>query len=150
MNESDLDKWLKNGDMAKNNPDMIGGKSLPPQKIKMKRRSKYGNRRVSHDGYTFDSKAERKRYDQLRLLQMAREITGLIVHPRYTILDKFTDVHGLSHREVKYIGDFEYVTSEGERICEDVKGVETAIFKLKRKLFCFRYPETRLVIVKVK
>ena len=50
--------------------------------------------------------------------------------------------------KVTYIADFEYINETGETIVEDVKGVETAVFRLKRNLFLRLYPHLRLVIVK--
>ena len=47
-----------------------------------------------------------------------------------------------NERAVKYIADFMYVeTATGKIIVEDVKGFKTDVYKLKRKLFKYRYPE---------
>jgi hypothetical protein len=35
----------------------------------------------------------------------------------------------------------------GKKIVEDVKGMETDVFKLKRKLFEYKYPEMELKII---
>ena len=104
-------------------------------------RSKYGNRHVQYDGYTFDSLMERRRYQELKLLEAAGEIYDLKVHPPYQIFDAYKQPEtGKRIRAVKYIADFEYKDSAtAEIITEDVKGVETAVFKLKRKLFEVKY-----------
>jgi hypothetical protein len=47
----------------------------------------------------------------------------------------------VKYRSIVYEGDFEYVEN-GQRICEDVKGVRTAVFSLKEKLFMDRYGES--------
>ena len=69
------------------------------------------------------------------------------VHPRYELEPKFTDADGKKHRSITYIGDFEYV-QDGRVICEDVKGVETAVFRLKAELMARRYPNIKLKIVR--
>ena len=102
--------------------------------------SKYRNKRVELDGYTFDSKAEARRYGELKLLHQAGEIQELQVHPRYTLLDPF-ECKGVRYRSIVYEGDFEYVEN-GKRICEDVKGKVTAVFALKKKLFVNRYGDS--------
>ena len=102
--------------------------------------SKYRNKRVELDGYTFDSLAEARRYGELKLLHQAGEIHKLVVHPRYTLLEPF-ECKGVRYRSIVYEGDFEYVEN-GKRICEDVKGKVTAVFALKKKLFVNRYGDS--------
>jgi len=109
---------------------------------------KYGNKRVEADGYKFDSIAERDRYYQLKLMQQAGGISGLRVHPTYTLQEKFKDRTGKWQRAIAYEADFEY-THEGELVAEDVKGHSTEVFKLKKKLFLAKYPTIDLRIVSV-
>lgn len=115
---------------------------------------KFNNVRTTIDGITFDSRAESRRYQELKLLLLAGEISDLRVHPRYLLDDKFTDASGVKHRAIYYEGDFEY-TENGQTICEDVKGknrrtdmfVTTAVFRLKAKMFAGRYPHIKLILV---
>lgn len=103
--------------------------------------NKYHARPTEVDGIRFDSLAESRRYCELRLLEAAGEITDLRVHPRYELLPK----EG-GERAVHYEGDFEY--REGGRVvCEDVKGVETPVFRLKASMFRRRYPGIELRII---
>ena len=88
---------------------------------------KYGNKKVQADGLTFDSIAEHKRYLELKLMKSTGLICNLIVHPRYKL-----EVNGI--KICSYVGDFEYMDGELKRHIEDVKGVETAAFKIKKKL----------------
>lgn len=111
------------------------------------RRNKYNARKETLDGHTFDSQAETRRYRELLTLQMAGEIAGLTVHPRYTVLDAFRDRDGKHQRAIVYEADFTY-SQDGQQYVEDVKGVETDVFKIKRKLFLARYPELIFVVVK--
>lgn len=91
-------------------------------------RSKFGNIRTTVDGIDFASKAEAKRYQELKLLERAGEIRELQRQPRYEI-----KVNG--HKVCTYVGDFDYVGKSGAPTTEDVKGVATPLFKLKAKLF---------------
>jgi hypothetical protein len=99
--------------------------------------NKYGNKKVIIDGFTFDSIKESNRYLELKLLLKAKKIHDLVLQPEYIIQSKFK-VYGKTHREVKYIADFKYI-QDSEVIVEDVKGFLTDIFKLKRKLFLYKY-----------
>ncbi len=47
--------------------------------------NKYGARTVEADGYKFASRAEHRRYEQLRMMAMAGEIRNLEVHPRFAL-----------------------------------------------------------------
>lgn len=108
---------------------------------------KYGNRKVQIDGVTFDSIAEARRYQELKLLETAGEIKHLVLQPVFELQPKFKDAEGKTVAAVKYIADFRYVDELGYWIVEDVKGVETPVFKLKRKMFLYKYPDLKLRIV---
>lgn len=99
--------------------------------------TKYNAVKTKLDGYIFDSKAEARRYAELKLLHEAGEIHKLVVHPRYTLLDPFV-CKGVKYRGIAYEGDFEYVEN-GVTVVEDCKGARTAVFNLKEKLFLSRY-----------
>ena len=90
--------------------------------------TKYRAVKTTVDGIVFDSRREAVRYQELRLLERAGQITALILQPRLAI-----SVQGVKICE--YRGDFEYTdTQTGERILEDVKGVLTPVYRLKKKL----------------
>jgi hypothetical protein len=91
-------------------------------------RSKYGNKKVTVDGIRFDSKKEAKRYGNLKLMQMAGEISDLSLQVRYPLV--VNDIL-IGH----YISDFVYHdVNLGHEVVEDVKGMKTAVYNLKRKL----------------
>ncbi len=108
----------------------------------MERRSKYHARKVTIDGITFDSGAEARRYGELKLLEKAGEIRDLQVHVIFRLIDGF-DRHGEHIRPTTYEADFVYhMTVDPETlVVEDVKGVHTAVYQIKRKLFLQRYPD---------
>jgi len=92
------------------------------------RRSKYGNVKTMVDGRIFASKREAARYQELRLLLRAGKIHDLQCHPAFACVVN-------QQRVCTYIADFQYYDVEkGETVTEDVKGVKTAIYRLKKKL----------------
>lgn len=91
------------------------------------RRGKYNARPTVIDGHRFASAAEARRYSELKLLEAAGEISDLALHPIYLLL--VNDV-----RVCDYVADFQYIDREGFKIVEDVKGVRTAVYKIKKKL----------------
>jgi hypothetical protein len=91
------------------------------------RRSKYGNVPTEAFGHKFASQIEAEHYVSLRSAERRGEIRGLIVHPRYRL-----EISGVT--VCHYIADFEFSNKRGELVVQDVKGVETPVFRLKRKL----------------
>ena len=102
--------------------------------------SKYGNTTVEVDGHKFDSKKEANRYVELKYLEMAGEIKDLTVQPKFELVPAFTDVTGERHRQVCYIADFLYIDKNKKKtIIEDVKGMKTEVYKIKKKMFMHKY-----------
>lgn len=107
----------------------------------MKRsRSKYGNKPTISNGIKFQSKKEARYYNFLLALQEQGKIHSL----RCQVPFSFT-INGEAmrnpdtNRVIKYIADFEYFTSEGERKIVDVKGFKTDVYKLKKALMLAVY-----------
>ena len=113
------------------------------------RTNKYGNKKVEIDGYTFDSQAEARRYQELKLLEKAGEITKLQLQPKFELVPKTK-----KHRAVTYTADFMYTETifayyKGGSIgsltvVEDVKSPATAKDKtyiVKRNLFEYQNPD---------
>ena len=89
-------------------------------------KSKYGAVKVVIDGIKFDSKAEGRRYKNLKLLERAGEISELELQPRYDFV-----INGVKCGFYK--ADFRYI-EKGKLIVEDVKGMKTPVYNLKKKL----------------
>ena len=108
------------------------------------RKSKYGNKRTLVLGIYFDSKKEAERYQELLLMKEAGDIFDLEIQPKFVLQEAFIhDVEG-KVREVAYLGDFAYKTGIGEdfkMVVEDVKGMKTDVYKLKKKLFLYKFPD---------
>ena len=113
----------------------------------MERRGKYNAKPVEINGIRFDSTAEAMRYRELLLMEQAGEIWNLKVHPRYLILDGFD--HDAQHeRPIFYEADFSYFDKHDKcTIVQDVKGMRTALYRLKRKMFLAKYPQIKFLEV---
>ena len=97
--------------------------------------SKYRARKtVCHYGHTHASMLEAKRCEWLTGEQALGQIQDLEQQPVYPIA-----VNGVAVG--KYVGDFRYrIGEQAEPIIEDVKGVRTATYRLKKKLVEAIYP----------
>lgn len=100
-------------------------------------RSKYHAKKTVVDGITFDSKREADRYLVLKGMEADGLIEDLRRQVRYELVPAF-DVDGRHYRPVSYVADFVYV-EDGKETVEDVKGMRTDVYKLKNKLFAYRY-----------
>lgn len=101
-------------------------------------RSKYNNKKIEVDGIVFDSKKEAQRYKELYLLVRAKEISCLILQPRFVLQDRFV-YGGRVQRKIEYIADFKYKEKDGTEVVEDVKGDKTPVYMIKKKLFLKKY-----------
>lgn len=100
--------------------------------------NKYHAKKTVIDGITFDSGREAKRYKELKLLELAGEISGLKLQVKYVL----TDSNEL-FRASTYTLDFEYLTKDGHKVYEDSKGMRKgeaySLFKLKQKIMYEKY-----------
>lgn len=106
--------------------------------------SKYNSRKTIIDGITFDSKKEAKRYVELKKKQEEGEITDLRLQVPFELVPSFTveiDGKKRKRRNIRYIADFVYYENN-QKVVEDVKGRKTDIYKLKKKLFEYKYKIT--------
>ena len=88
--------------------------------------SKYRAVRTTVDNITFASKAEARRYQELRMLVRAGKIEHLHLQPRYPLVVNRVKIGA-------YVGDFLY-QRDGVEVLEDVKGCPTPVYRLKKKL----------------
>ena len=101
------------------------------------RKTKYGNKRVTIDGYTFDSTKEGNRYLELKFLLAAGKIKDLQLQKKFVLDDGFRDNDGTWHRDFCYVCDFYYYDLEKQEwIIEDVKSEATKqdkVYKIKKR-----------------
>lgn len=117
-------------------------------------RSKYGSRKQTVSGITFDSRKEARRFQELRLLEQAGQISDLRLQVKFQLIppqrapsfevyksgpNKGRRKPGkLLEKECSYIADFVYIKN-GETVVEDSKGFKTDVYIIKRKLMLERY-----------
>ena len=107
-------------------------------------RSKYGNKKVVVDGYSFDSKLEARRFGELKLFLKQGIITSLVLQKEFELQPSFK-CNGKTERAIKYVCDFYYKDKHGNEIVEDTKSVatKTQVYMVKRKLFLYKYPHIK-------
>ena len=111
--------------------------------------SKYHAKKVSTPAGTFDSKREYERFVELACMEQAGKIQNLRRQVEYELIPEAREPDAVGpkggrkkgkiiERAVRYRADFVY-TQDGEEIVEDVKGLRTKEYLLKRKLMLYRY-----------
>lgn len=109
---------------------------------------KYQNHKTVIDGITFDSKLEANRYAELKVLEKAGIISQLQLQPAFELIPAFTK-NGKKHRATHYVADFMYYDNQEKKVkIEDTKGFETDVYKLKRKMFEYKYPELEIIEIR--
>lgn len=108
-------------------------------------KNKYHAQKTEVDGIMFDSKKESKDYLQLKHLEDCGVIKNLRRQVSFELQPKYTNNKGEHIKAINYVADFVY-EQDGKTIVRDTKGVKTDIFKLKKKLFEYKYPEYEFVI----
>lgn len=99
-----------------------------------KRANKYGAKKTTVDGITFDSKREAEVYGELKLLERAGRVSGFERQRKFNLI-----VNG----EIigTYRADFAWIDHDQDgkfRVC-DVKGVITRDFRRVRKIIKAAY-----------
>ena len=96
---------------------------------------KYHNKKVVRDGETFDSVKEYHHWIELCLMEKAGLISDLQRQVKYVLIPSQKEGKKTIERECSYRADFVYTDNEtGETVVEDVKGMRTEVYKIKRKL----------------
>lgn len=113
---------------------------------------KYGNRKYTVDGITFDSIREAHRYQELKIMQQSGIIHDLRLQVKFVLIPTQREVSAEVYKkgknkgkpklgkvlenECSYIADFVYLEN-GILIVEDAKGVRTTDYIIKRKLMLY-------------
>ena len=105
-----------------------------------KKINKYHNKKVTYKEIEFDSKKERARFITLKQLEKMGIIKELELQKKFLLQEGYTNVEGKKIRPIYYIADFYYYDYiDNKWVVEDVKGVRTDVYKLKKKLFEYKY-----------
>jgi hypothetical protein len=109
-------------------------------------RNKYNARKIVIDGYTFDSLAEGRRYQDLKYSMNEGLISDLRIHPHFDLFP--ATKHGANKLSaIGYTADFQYREGD-ETVVEDVKGMITRDASLRMNLFQRQYPGVDFRIIK--
>ena len=104
------------------------------------KRPKYSNQKVTIDGEHFDSKKEARRWRELTLLQTAGEIKELRRQVKFELIPTQMIDGKVVERKCSYIADFVYRDGKTDKlVVEDVKGIRTTEYIIKRKLMLRNY-----------
>ncbi len=102
-------------------------------------RSKYGNRKVTLDGITFDSQREANYYSKLKLLEKGKVIKDLELQKAYELQPSFK-LGSKTYRKIEYRADFCYKTTQDDKLhVVDTKGFRTKEYMLKKKMMAYKY-----------
>jgi len=115
---------------------------------KSPRTHKYGAKEVWYDGIRFPSIGEGNRYLFLRDEARAGRISDLRLQVHYelypAVFEQKTITRGprkgetvnsrLLEEGITYVADFVYRLPDGREVVEDFKGMQTPVFKIKRRL----------------
>ena len=91
---------------------------------------------------TFDSEREARRFGELRMLLRCGQIQDLRLQVNFTLQEGYTTADGERVRPIVYRADFTYRerTGDGWRpVVEDVKGVRTKEYNMKRKMMLEKF-----------
>jgi len=100
--------------------------------------NKYGNKSITKHGIKFVSVMESDFYEHLLQLH---DVDSILVQPRFELQTAYAK-HGIKVRKIEYIADFQV-----GNIVYDVKGFTTADFKIKAKIFNYKYPDLILTLI---
>lgn len=117
--------------------------------------NKYHAEKITVNGITFDSKKEARRWLELTALEQAGKIHDLRRQVKYLLIpeqrERCTEIYKsgpkkgqfkpgrVLERECAYYADFDYYTEDGTHVVEDVKGMRTKEYRLKRKMLLYKY-----------
>lgn len=113
-----------------------------------KRRNKYNAKKTVVDGIQFDSKDESEFYLHLKELKKQGKVKDFELQPQFELQPKFTNVLGENIRAITYKADFLVYYPDQTTEVIDVKGFETDVFKLKKKMFEYKYDQSITLMCK--
>lgn len=102
--------------------------------------SKYHNQKVEIAGQKFDSKKESRDWLKLKSMEDSGLIKNLRCQVPFELQPKYTTRDGRKIRAISYVADFVY-ERDGSIYVQDSKGARTDVYRLKRKMFEYKYPD---------
>jgi len=90
-------------------------------------RTKYNAKKTLYNGYLYDSKKEANRAWELDMMIRAKKVVKVERQPRF-------DIYANSKFIAFYKADFKVFYPKGYFEVEDVKGMRTPMYRIKKKL----------------
>lgn len=121
-----LDYQQRTGCKVRDPGGRRGASAPPPAEGPEKKPPKYRNKKTTVDGILFDSKHEADRYNQLKILRSAGEVTGFACQVAFYLPGG-----------IVYKADFVVLYPDGRYVVEDAKSPATRkdkTYRLKRRL----------------
>lgn len=110
------------------------------------RTSKFRAVKIMIDDHVFPSILESKFYVFLKKNIKGLSIKSFEIQVTFELQEKFKK-YGKSIRAITYTPDFKLTYSNGDVIYIDTKGKVTEEFKIKQKLFDFKFPQDTLLCI---
>lgn len=107
-------------------------------------KNKYKAKKAVVDGIVFDSRKEAKRYTELKKLEEMGSIRDLSLQVQFELIPSFEiviDGKKRKRRPITYVADFVYYINN-VKVVEDVKGRKTEVYKIKKKIFEYKFKTT--------
>ena len=121
---------------------------LPTIEDKVKNK-KFGAKKCYVNDYLFDSIMEAKFYIHLLHEQKAKRVKEFSMQETFELQEKFRDQFTKKVvRPITYIADFVILDADDNMTVVDVKGRETADFKLKKKMFQHKFRDVKFECVR--
>ena len=108
--------------------------------------TKYNNKKTTIDDIVFDSKNEALYYEALKDMKAKGLIKDFELQPEFILQEGF-EKDEKKYRAIKYTADFRVLTNNDYSYIVDVKGMLTTEFKIKMKLFNYKYPDIELRLI---
>ena len=105
--------------------------------------NKYGNVKVVVDNIKFDSKMESNYYLYLKEQKSKNLIKDFELQPAFVLQPSFKK-NNKAYRKIEYKADFKIIHNDDSISIIDIKGMETTEFKLKKKIFEYKYKDLHL------
>jgi hypothetical protein len=102
--------------------------------------NKYGNKKTTYKGISFDSKKECEYFIYLSRLEALGDISELKRQVRFELQPSFKH-NGKTIRSINYVADFTFKDKDGQLHIVDVKGSKntlTDVYKIKKKMMQFK------------
>lgn len=101
---------------------------------------KFKNKKTEIDGHKFDSKAESRRYLELKNLAQTHKIQDLRLQVPFELIPSQYLDGKCVERSVKFVADFTY-KENGSLVVEDVKSPATItpVYIVKRKMLLYKH-----------